>query len=141
MGEFLACTDGSEYSEKAVKACARAAMYSGYGMTLLHVIEDVVTYAELPDEPGYKILKEKANQILKRAKQIVESVDKNIDCKLRIAHGRIASEIVRISVEGRYDAIFIGSKGTRGKLLTRMLIGTVTDEVIINSHCPVTIVR
>ncbi len=139
MGEFLSCTDGSEYAEKAVKASARSAKYAGYGLTLLHVIEDVVSYAELPDDPGFKIRKEKANEILKSAQKIVASIDNAIVCNLRIAHGPVASEIVRISVEGRYDAIFIGCKGTRG--IKRMLLGTVTDEVLSHAHCPVTVVR
>ena len=139
MGHFLSCTDGSEFADKAVKAGARIAKFSGYGLTVLHVIEDVVTYAELPTDPGFLIRKEKAEELLKKAKQIVQAVDENIDCEFKIAHGRVASEIVRISVEGRYDGIFIGCKGTRG--IKRMLLGTTTDEVIIHAHCPVTVVR
>ena len=139
MNEFLACTDGSPFAEKAVKASARSSKYSGHDLTLLHVIEDVVTYSELPNDPGFKIIKDKANAILAKAKKIVEEVSKDIKCNSLIAHGRVASEIVRISVEGKFDAIFVGTKGTRG--IKRMLLGTVTDEVLHHAHCPVTVVR
>ena len=51
--KFLACTDGSPYAEKAIKASAVAAKYAGYSLTLLHVLEDVVSYADFPDGPGF----------------------------------------------------------------------------------------
>lgn len=137
--QFLACTDGSTYAEKAVKAGAIAAKHAGYGLTLLYVIEDVVRYADLPDDPGFRIRKEKGEAILAKAKEIVEDVSKDIEFNLKIAHGPVSSEIARIGVSGDYSAIFLGTKGTRG--IKRMLFGTVADDVIRHAHCPVTVVR
>jgi nucleotide-binding universal stress UspA family protein len=137
--QFLACTDGSTYAEKAVKAGAIAAKHAGYGLTLVYVIEDVVRYPDLPDDPGFRIRKEKGEAILAKAKEIVEEVDKDIECSLKIAHGPVSSEIARIAVAGDYSAIFLGTKGTRG--IKRMLFGTVADDVIRHAHCPVTVVR
>jgi nucleotide-binding universal stress UspA family protein len=137
--EFLACTDGSPYAEKAVKASAVAAKHANYGLTLLYVIEDVVSYADFPDDKGFRMRKEKGDAILAKAKEIVEEVSKDIECSLKIAHGPVSSEIARIAVVGDYSAIFLGTKGTRG--IKRMLFGTVADDVIRHAHCPVTVVR
>lgn len=137
--KFLACTDGSPYAEKAIKASAIAAKHADYGLTLLYVIEDVVRYADFPDDPGFQMRKEKGNTILAKAKEIVEKVSEDIKCSLKIAHGPVSSEIARIAVVGDFSAIFLGTKGTRG--IKRMLFGTVADDVIRHAHCPVTVVR
>lgn len=137
--KFLACTDGSPYAEKAIKASAVAAKHSGYSLALLYVIEDVVSYAEFPDNPGFRLRKEKADKTLAKAKEIVEKVSKDIECSIKIAHGPVSSEIVRIAVAGDFSAIFLGTKGIRG--IKRMLLGTVADDVIRHAHCPVTVVR
>ncbi|UCF57799.1 MAG: universal stress protein [Deltaproteobacteria bacterium] len=137
--KILVCTDGSEYGEKAVKAGAISAKYFGFEVTLLHVIEDIVRYEELPDRPGFNIRKDKAKAILSRAKKVVEEVGKDIKCREEIGHGPVASEIVRIAEVGEYDGIWVGTKGTRG--IKRMLLGDVADDVIHHAHCPVTVVR
>ena len=137
--KFLACTDGSPYAEKAVKASAIAAKHAHYGLTLLYVLEDVVSYAEFPDTPGFQMRKEKGDQILARAKEIVEEVSKDIEIDVKMTNGPVSSEIARIAVAGDFSAIFLGTKGTRG--IKRMLLGTVTDDVLRHAHCPVTVVR
>jgi nucleotide-binding universal stress UspA family protein len=137
--KILVCTDGSEYGEKAVKAGAISSKYFGFEMTLLHVIEDIVKYEEFPTTPGFSMRKEKAEAMLGRARKIVEEVGEDIKCQEEIAHGPVASEIVRIAEVGEYDGVFIGSKGTRG--IKRMLVGDVADDVLRHAHCPVTVVR
>ena len=137
--KFLACTDGSPYAEKAIKAGAIAAKSANYGLTLLYVIEDVVSYAELPDNPGFQLRIDKGEKILARAKEIVEGVSKDIECNIKMVNGPVSSEIARIAVAGDFSAIFLGTKGTRG--IKRMLLGTVTDDVLRHAHCPVTVVR
>ena len=137
--KFLACTDGSTFAEKAIKASSIAAKNSGFGLTLLYVIEDVVSYADFPDDPGFRQRKEKAEKILAEGKKIVEEVSKDIECDLKIAHGPVASEIVRIAVAEEFASIFLGSKGIKG--IKRMLLGSVADDVIRRAPCPVTVVR
>jgi nucleotide-binding universal stress UspA family protein len=137
--KILVCTDGSEYGEKAVKAAAVAAKYFGFEVTLVHVIEDIVKYEELPDDSGFKFRKETARKILSRAREIVEDVGESIQCEEHMAHGPVGSEIVRLAEDGEYDGIFVGTKGTRG--IKRMLLGNVADDVIHHAHCPVTVVR
>ena len=84
--KFLACTDGSPYAEKAIKASAIAAKHAGYGLTLLYVIEDVVSYADFPDDKGFRIRKEKGDAILAKAKEIVEKVSKDIQEQIKLVY-------------------------------------------------------
>ena len=137
--KILVCIDDSEYGEKTAKAGAITAKTFGFEMTLLHVIEDIVKYEEMPNSPGYNLRKDKAEAILSRSKKVVEEVGKDIKCNELKAHGTVASEIVRIAEVGHYGGIFIGTKGTRG--IKRMLLGNVADDVIRHAHCPVTVIR
>jgi nucleotide-binding universal stress UspA family protein len=137
--KILVCTDGSPFAEKAVKAGAIAAKYFGFEVTLLTVIEDVVSYEKFPDDPGFRIRKEKAEEVLARAKKILEDVSKDIKYNAKIAHGPVASQIVMIAEHGEFDGIFIGNKGM--KAIKRMLLGSVADDVIRHAHCPVTVVK
>lgn len=137
--KILVCTDGSPYAEKAVKAAGIAANYFGFEVTILSVIEDVVTYDKFPEEPGFVIRKELAEETLKKAEDIIKGVNPDLKCNTRLAHGNVSSQIVKIAEHGEYDGIFIGTKGMRG--IKRMLLGSVADEVIRHAHCPVTLVR
>jgi nucleotide-binding universal stress UspA family protein len=136
---FLACTDGSAFAEKAIKASAIAAVNAGFGLILLNVIEDVVRYEKLPEDPGFKIRMDKANKILLAGKEIVTGVNKDIACTFKIAHGPVASEIVRVAVTEEVASIFLGTKGN--KSIPRKLLGSVADDVIRHAPCPVTVVR
>jgi nucleotide-binding universal stress UspA family protein len=137
--KIMVCTDGSEYGDKAVKYAAQFADNYGIDLTILHVIEDTTTQAELPTYPGFKPKREEAEQILSQAKKLATEVSKNVTCHERIAIGPITSEIVRIAAVEDFDGIVVGTKGIRG--LKRMLIGSIARQVIRHAHCPVTVVR
>ena len=137
--KILVCTDGSETAEKAVKAGAISASKFGFEVTVLSVIEDLVSYPTFPTDPGFLARKEEAETILSRAKKIVEEVRKDLKCDLQLAHGPVAPHIIRIAEAGKYDGIFIGTIGTKG--VKRKLLGSVADEVLRHAHCPVTLIR
>ena len=137
--KILVCTDGSETAEKAVKAGAISANNFGFEVTVLNVIQDSASYDKFPTDPGFLLRKEKAENILSRAKKIVEEVSKDIKYGLQLAHGPVVSHIIRIAEDGKYDGIFIGTTGTTG--VKRVLLGSVADEVLRHAHCPVTLIR
>lgn len=139
--KFLACTDGSEYGDKAVKLAAQYAERLGFDLTVLHVSEIYYTAneEELAVSPGFRQTKEKVEAILSKTKKMVEEVSKDIKCDERIAWGPVSSEIVRIAEAEGFDGIIMGTKGLTG--LKRMLLGSVADDVIRHAHCPVTVVR
>ena len=53
--------------------------------------------------------------------------------------GPIAAEVLRVAEEGKYNGIWIGSRGYGG--IKRMLLGSVADNVIRHAHCSVVVVR
>jgi len=137
--KLIVCTDGSEYGNEAVRFAAKFAKNFGEELTLLHVIEDTVPLQELPTYPGFKPRRDKAEEILSRAKTLVGEVGKDVKCHEKMACGPISSEIVRIAEVEDFDLIILGTRGIRG--LKRMLLGSVAEDVIRHAHCPVTIVR
>jgi nucleotide-binding universal stress UspA family protein len=55
---------------------------------------------------------------------------------LRLIWGRPATELVRLS--GEADLVVVGSRGRTG--LRRLLLGSVSSEVLHTAHCPVAVV-
>ena len=135
--KVLVAVDGSDVSNLAVKRAGQYTRLANVDLTLLTVLEDVVSYKKIPNTPIYRERKREAEKILRKAKKTLK--DHGVDCKTKITVGPIAGEIVRIAEEGGYTSIFVGSRGNRG--LKRMLLGSVADDVIRHAHCPVTVIR
>ena len=134
----LIAVDPSEYSKKAVVQSAKFAKKTGVNLTLLHVIEDNVSYKEIPDTWAHQQKAKKAQALLDELKKEAEKYGaKNVETK--IAVGPIAEEIVRIGEEGNYDYIVVGTRGMSG--FKRLLIGSVAEKVVLHAHCPVVVVR
>ncbi|MBN2467943.1 MAG: universal stress protein [Deltaproteobacteria bacterium] len=135
--KILLAVDGSETSSLAVKKAGETHGNRAVEVTLLVVLEDVVSYRKIPDNPLYREREADALQLLENAKSILQEY--GIEANTKMAMGPVAAEIVRIAEEEGFDAIFMGSRGRRG--IKRLLLGSVADEVIRYAHCPVTIVR
>ena len=135
--KVLVAVDGSDVSDLTVKRAGQYTRLANVDLTLLTVLEDVVSYKDVPNTPIYQERKKEAEKILKKGKKTLK--DHGVDCKTKIAVGPIAAEIVRIAEEEEFTSIFMGSRGNRG--LKRMLLGSVADDVIRHAHCPVTIIR
>ncbi len=134
----LVAVDPSEHSRKAVILSAKFAKKTGVKLTLLNVIEDVVSYKEIPDTWVHQQKAKKAQAMLDELKKLAEEHGaQNVETK--IAVGPVAEEIVRIGEEENYDYIVVGTRGMSG--FKRMLIGSVAEKVVLHAHCPVVIVR
>ena len=135
--KVLVPIDGSEQSNLAVKRAGQYASLAHVDITLLTVLEDVVSYRSVPETPLYRERQQSAEEVLAKAKKELD--DHGVSCETKISVGPVASEIVRIAEEQGFTSIFMGSRGIRG--LKRMVLGSVADEVIRYAHCPVTIIR
>jgi len=135
--KVLVAIDASESSDLVIKRSGQFARATDCNLTILTVVEDVVHYDTIPDIPVYHEKKEKAEEVLKKAEQTLKS--QGVDCVTRLTIGPVVAEIVRIADEGRFDVIFMGSRGLGG--FKRMLIGSVADNVIRHAHCSVTVLR
>ncbi len=135
----LVAVDGSEVSKKAVALAARFAAKTGVHLTLLHVLEDVISYGEkIPETWKYYLRQQEAKKILDEAKKIAEENGaKSVDTK--IVAGPVAEEIIRVAEEGGYASIIIGTRGTSP--FKRLLIGSIAEKVVRYAPCPVVLVR
>lgn len=135
--KILVAIDASQIGELVLKRSGQYAKVTDCDLTILHVLDAVVTYGFMPDSLAHRTMEEEANRIVEQAKKALEH--HGIKCKTNIAIGAVASEIVRIADEGEFDVIFVGSRGYGG--IKRMLLGSVADNVIRHAHCSVTVIR
>ena len=136
--KIMVCTDGMKPSEKAIEVAAQYADITDSTLTIITVIENDVSREEPAyDEYGKK--QDQANAIMKDAFEIAVKFAPDLNVTKRIAVGPISSEIVRIAEDEKFNAIFVGATGS-GRI-KKMLLGSVTDDVIHYAHCPVTVVR
>lgn len=56
-----------------------------------------------------------------------------------ILAGNAAAEIVRLSCEGSFDLLVLGTRGRTG--LTRLVLGSVAERVVREAECAVLVVR
>jgi nucleotide-binding universal stress UspA family protein len=83
--------------------------------------------------------KEKAEQVVDRVKQ--KAIENNVQAKttVLVKYTSISKEIVEYAEKEGIDLIVVGNRGRTG--IKRMLLGSVADEVVTYSHCPVLVVR
>jgi nucleotide-binding universal stress UspA family protein len=103
----------------------------------LYVVEDVAHFDDAPKTPVYEEKVRKAQAIVGKAQGDLKR--HGIDSETKVAIGPIAAEILRIAEEGKYNSIWVGSRGYGG--IKRMLLGSVADDVIRHAHCSVVVVR
>ena len=135
--KILTCVDGSEESKKAISLSGKFVNITGASLLLVHVLDDLVSYAEVPDTAIYKERKEAGLKLLKESEKLVKAEE--AACTTKLVVGPVAPEIVRLAEKENINVICIGTRGKTG--LKRMLVGSVADRVIRYAHCPVTVVR
>jgi nucleotide-binding universal stress UspA family protein len=83
--------------------------------------------------------KEKAEQVVDRVKQ--KAIENNVQAKttVLVKYTSISKEIVEYAEKMGIDLIVVGNRGRTG--IKRMLLGSVADDVVTYSHCPVLVVR
>ncbi|MDZ7687992.1 MAG: universal stress protein [Halobacteriales archaeon] len=134
--------DGSEGAEKAFEFALEE--FSDARLTLLHVVDPSssemvpVTEGSIPfDDETRESIVEKASSFLDEYAQTAE--EEGIDVKKEYKVGEPAREIVEYTEEEGIDHIVMGSHGRRG--VTRVLLGSVAEDVTRRSPVPVTVVR
>jgi nucleotide-binding universal stress UspA family protein len=143
---ILIPTDGSETALKAVKAGIALAAEIGAKVTGYCAQEPVPTHIH---GEGYIADKEMMAQFEKRAAEFarknvkaVEDAAKasGVSCTALVTKSAVPYRgIVDAAEKKGCDAIFIASHGYRG--LTRLLLGSVTQEVLTHSKIPVLVFR
>lgn len=135
----LVAYDGSDPAYKAVEYALDE--HSDEEVVLLRVVElaSGATEAgiELARESIRKRRKEAEN---KTANQLDDLIDaSNSEVTLETVIGDPEDEIIQYAETNEIDHIIIGSHGREG--MTRVLLGSVAEDVVRRAPCPVTVVR
>ncbi len=135
MKDIMAAIDGSDPSYRALEHAAVLAKRFDAELTVLIVLEFVVGRKDV-----YAVLNnDEIRNIQDKAKEIVHATgDPKMNFLLEKSRDA-AFTIVDIAIEKNVDLIVMGASGKGG--FKTYLLGSVSQEVLRKSACPVTIVH
>lgn len=143
LKRILVATDGSRYSEKAAMEAVSIAKRSGAHLTIVAVVpsESISPLDIVHTEMHRDLIAEKEQKVaqcnIDGVKGLAEK--EGVAVSNLILEGRPHEAIVDIAKEKEIDLIVIGSHGKTG--LEKLLMGSVTERVIVLSPCAVLVVR
>ncbi|MFY8149386.1 MAG: universal stress protein [Prochlorococcaceae cyanobacterium] len=143
---LLVPTDGSEASARAVQQATDLAQRLGCRLTLLHVRENVplslVGMGEMVEPTTIEALLQAARElsegILAEARTLVQAAGVQVDTE-SVNDDGVHVAILEAAHRHGCDLIVMGSHGRRG--LVNLLLGSETQRVLVQSSCPVLVVR
>jgi nucleotide-binding universal stress UspA family protein len=128
-------TDFTERSENAFRLACALARDHGASLLVLHVQAPVAIYGDglmTAPLPGY-------TEGLRTQLMGVRAYDPRVTLEHKLVEGDPAGEILQVARETGCDLIVMGTHGRTG--LRRMLMGSVAEEVVRKSSCPVLTVK
>ncbi len=139
-GPILAPTDFSASATPAVRTAAHLARKLGLRLVLLHVLAEVLP---LKGEEGTEATRQAALALRRDAEGNLQALTKTLglaqeQVDFLLKTGVDSAEIVHVAGQIRASCIVLGTRGLSG--LPRVLIGSVTDQVLREAPCPVLIV-
>jgi nucleotide-binding universal stress UspA family protein len=142
---LLVSTDGSDLARKGLDHGLALAKALGARVTLVTVAENAFRYAVGAggmDTSAFlefaAIQKEAAQRVLAEARDAAAGMGIEVDTVF-FENTLPAEAIVETASERQCDLIVMSSHGRRG--LGRLILGSVTAEVLTNSSVPVLVVR
>jgi len=144
--KILVAIDGSEHADKALNFALDLAEKYSATITLVNVFQ-VPMFGYLGEPFAYPaLLAEFTNEVKKAHEQILSKAlkkAKELKPSLKIStvleEGRPSDKIVETAKEGNFDLIVMGHRGL-GKV-KEFFLGSVSDRVADEVHCPVLIVK
>ena len=147
--KVLYSTDFSPLAEYAFNYVKKLKEAGAKEVIVVHVVDDLSI--ELPD--GADLLREKelfkilpevdqeyVTSIVERLEAIKQELEKReLSVKLYLKYGNISRQIVKVADKENVRLIVMGAHG-KG-LLTEIILGSVSTDVIRNANCPVLIVK
>lgn len=129
-------TDFSRASEEAFRFAVSLARDYGAKLTVLHVAEPpVIAYGEGPVPFNPVEYKEALRQRLHQ----LQAHDPEVKVEWDLIEGHPATEILRTAEEVPCQLIVLGTHGRTG--LSRLLLGSVAEQVLRNARCLVLTVK
>jgi universal stress protein A len=134
--KILYPTDFSTSGRTALEMATSLAKERGATLLIVHVEEPPMAYGggEL-----YYGIDEPSREELERMLHEVKPIDARVPCEHRLVTGSPARAIVEMAEEENAAMIVMATHGRTG--LTRLLMGSVAEEVVRKATCPVLTVK
>jgi nucleotide-binding universal stress UspA family protein len=133
--------DGSDKSRRALEWAIREAGLRGAALTVLAVHQVAANHwtgaPELypADQPATETIRQAAEEAVQKAVgQVGEPAPASVT--VRAVSGLPAQELVSASADS--DMLVVGSRGGGG--FSRMLLGSVSSQVVAHAACPVVVI-
>ena len=144
--KILVGTDGSNCSEKAVRAVANRPWPAETLVRVISVREPIVPAAAMPTGFDPVLMDEvvdrerrRADDALTSARQIVSSAGLKLCDSSETLFGDPRSILLDEAKSWGTDLLVVGSHGLHG--LDRVLLGSVSEAVAMHAHCSVEVIR
>lgn len=140
---ILIATDGSQYAGAATAAAIEMAKRNKGSLTVISVVPaELATPTDIDFAMGQKeLIAEKEMQYAEKNATAVKNAATQAGIPVRafVMSGRPADTIVETANEKKADLIVLGSHGRTG--LEKLIMGSVTERVIVLSSCAVMVVK
>jgi nucleotide-binding universal stress UspA family protein len=139
LRKILFATDFSEGSDAALAMASSLARDNGARLLILHVHEPAIVYGE-GLAAAYAGLPEEQRADVRRILDTVQPTLPGIEFEHRLVTGLPAETIVESArQDSDVDLIVLGTHGRTG--LSRLLMGSVAENVVRRAPCPVLTVK
>jgi nucleotide-binding universal stress UspA family protein len=137
--KILCAVDDTEHSKDAVAFAAQMANAMGAELTLLAVNQLTGAYSRGGVGSSYQWDDAELKRVLDNAAAAAKEA-RAANSKVESVRSRdVARAIVVFAEDNGIDHIVVGTAGKGG--VSRLMLGSVSREVVARGHCPVTVVR
>lgn len=130
--------DGSEFSKKALEHACQLSKIDKAEIKVLYVIpryEEMIEFFKT--ESIKKSLAQEAEKIINEAKKLASYHGLTAD--ERIQEGHVGEKIIETANKLKNDLIVMAAHGWKG--VSKAIMGSTTERVIMNTPCPVLVVK
>ena len=136
---ILVAVDFSDESSLALDwAIMLAKTQEGASITLCHVLSQTMTPVG-PDALVFLQSDQEERMAKARMEEWKQHVPSEIPCRVIVTKGPSASEIISVAEKEQSQLILLTTHGRRG--LSRVLHGSVSEEVVRRASCPVLVLH
>ncbi len=138
---ILVTTDFSDYSRSAFPKAISLARKFNANITILHVIQPVITPAEYSwgVQPVELQKEHERNCHTAMDKLVQQYFPTDITVSSQILHGIPFREIIGFGRNQKMDLLVIATHGLSG--LSHIIFGSTAEKIVRKSSCPVLVVR
>ena len=129
--KILVGVDGSDHSYEALKYAIGEAQQKNAELTAVLSLVETKTREEAQQHQN----------TIKQTRDLMRSAGMEPDARFLVRAGTLsaAEHIIQFAEANGYDQIIVGSHGRTG--ISKILLGSVADEVVRRARCPVTVFR